>query len=237
MTTEAVLLDIDGTLVDSNEFHVIAWHRAFKESGISITPQAIAKQIGKGADMLIPALAPHLPKAKSEAIAKQHSEIFKTEFLHRVKAFPDARELIEALHSNGCQIVLASSSDAQEVDHYVVLLGVKELLTATTTGDDVSRSKPAGDIFSAALRKTRAQSPGKAIAIGDTPYDAIAAAKSHIRTIALRSGGFSDAELLEGRPIAIYNDVADLLACLPASALWDSTRDIHENRLTQSLSR
>jgi HAD superfamily hydrolase (TIGR01509 family) len=221
MAIDAVLLDIDGTLVDSNEFHVIAWQRAFQEANTPIAPELIHKQLGKGADMLTPALAPHLPQKARDAIAKRHGEIFKEEFLPRVEAFPNARDLIAALHRSGREVVLASSCDQAEVDHYVHLLRVKELLRATTSADDVEKSKPAGDIFASALQKTSSRAPDRAIAIGDTPYDAIAAAKCGIRTIAVRSGGFTDEELLSGHPIAIYEDVGDLFECLPESELSD----------------
>ena len=223
MPIDAVLLDIDGTLVDSNEFHVVAWHRAFADAGLAIEPTRIRKQIGKGADMLIPALAPDLSAQKQALIAQRHGDIFKTEFLSRVQAFPCAVDLIANLHRSGREIVLASSADRAEVDHYVELLGVKEMLRATTSADDVDRSKPAGDIFAGALQKTSAKTPGQAIAIGDTPYDVIAAAKCDIRTIALRSGGFSDEELLSSHPLAIYEDVSDLLICLPATELSEET--------------
>src|SRR3569832_923966 len=98
MAFSAVLLDIDGTLVESNEFHVLAWHRAFEDSGISIAMQSIRKQIGKGADMLIPTLAPDLPNERRETIAHRHGTIFKTQFLHRVQPFACAYDLIDALH-------------------------------------------------------------------------------------------------------------------------------------------
>jgi HAD superfamily hydrolase (TIGR01509 family) len=223
MAIDAVLLDIDGTLVDSNEFHVIAWHRAFQEASTPVAPELIQKQIGKGADMLIPALTPDLPQKTRDAIAKRHGEIFKTEFLPRVEAFPNAHDLIAVLHRSGREVVLASSADQAEVDHYVQLLDVKDLLRATASADDVENSKPAGDIFASALQKTSAKAPDRTIAIGDTPYDAIAAAKCGIRTIALRSGGFTDDELLGSRPIAIYEDVSDLFDSLPASELSDET--------------
>jgi HAD superfamily hydrolase (TIGR01509 family) len=223
MAIDAVLLDIDGTLVDSNEFHVIAWHRAFQEANTPVPAARIRKQIGKGADMLIPAVAPDLPQKARDVVAKRHGKIFKKEFLPRVEAFPGAHDLIAALHRSGREVVLASSSDQAEVDHYVHLLRVEELLRATTSADDVERSKPAGDIFASALQKTSSKDPQSTIAIGDTPYDAIAAAKCGIRTIALRSGGFTDDELLSGHPIAIYEDVGDLFESLPESELSDES--------------
>src|SRR5579871_5663190 len=170
MTIDAVLLDIDGTLVDSNEFHVIAWTRSFSEAKVAIDPVKVRKQIGKGADMLIPALAPNLSRETREFVAERQGKIFKAEFLQRVKPFPAAFDLIEALAGSGREVVLASSSDQAEVDHYVELLGVKALLRATTSADDVSKSKPAGDIFASALQKTSSRTPASALAIGDTPY-------------------------------------------------------------------
>jgi HAD superfamily hydrolase (TIGR01509 family) len=223
MTIDAVLLDIDGTLVDSNEFHVIAWQQAFEDAQKPVAAELIRKQIGKGADMLIPALAPGLSADEREAIAKRHGAIFKSQFLPRVKAFPGAHSLIAALHGSGREVVLASSSDQAEVDHYVQLLDVEALLRATTSADDVERSKPAADIFATALQKTSGKSPADTMAIGDTPYDVIAAAKCGIRTIALRSGGFTDEELLSSQPAGIYEDVGDLFDCLGDSELSDDT--------------
>jgi phosphoglycolate phosphatase-like HAD superfamily hydrolase len=223
MGIEAVLLDIDGTLVDSNEYHVMAWRRAFEAAGISVEPPEIRKQIGKGADMLIPSVAPDLQPDVRETVAKRHGEIFRSEYLPRVQPFPCAYELIATLHRGGREILLASSADQAEVDHYVGLLSVKELLRATTSADDVAKSKPAGDIFASALQKTSGKTPQQAIAIGDTPYDVLAAAKCGIRTIVLRSGGFSDQELLSKQPVAIYNDIRDLLGNLSASMLSDGT--------------
>jgi HAD superfamily hydrolase (TIGR01509 family) len=223
MTIDAVLLDIDGTLVDSNEFHVMAWQQAFRDAHEPIAADLIRKQIGKGADMLIPALAPDTSPSERAAIAKRHGEIFKTQFLPQVKAFPGAHELIAALHGSGREVVLASSSDQAEVDHYVQLLRVAELLRATTSADDVEKSKPAPDIFATALQKTSAKAAANTMAIGDTPYDVSAAAKCGIRTIALRSGGFTDEELLSAHPAGIYEDVAELLDCLGASELSDDT--------------
>jgi membrane protein len=216
---DSVLFDVDGTLVDSNEFHIAAWHRALSELGFNIAREQIRKQMGKGSDMLLPALLPDLQKHESEALSKRHGEIFKAEYLHRVRAFPCAYELLETLHRDEREIVLASSADQAEVDYYIGLLGVKELLKATTSSDEARQSKPAGDIFASALEKTNSKLPQNAMVVGDTPYDASAAAKCRIRTIALRSGGFSDEELRGENPVAIYDNVADLFKHLSTSPL------------------
>src|SRR5882757_7782808 len=150
MVLKAVFLDIDGTLVNSNEFHVIAWAQAFRESGHSVARAAIRKQIGKGSDMLIPALLPYLDQKARKEIADRHGEIFQSQFLPQVKAFPQAAALIAKLHADRKQVLLASSAKDTEVEHYVRLLDVQRFLTATTSADDVANSKPAGDIFASA---------------------------------------------------------------------------------------
>jgi phosphoglycolate phosphatase-like HAD superfamily hydrolase len=209
---EAAFLDIDGTLVDSNEFHVLAWHEAFERAQVPVAIEQIRKQIGKGADMLIPALAPGLSNDQRTAIAKGHDETFKTKFRDRVRPFPRAGDLIQALARDGVKVALASSAGQAEVDHYVKLLDVKHLLTATTSSSDVKHSKPAGDIFATALHAVAPALAVRSIAVGDTPYDVESSGKSQIRCIALRSGGFSDAELESSGPISIYDDVGDLLS-------------------------
>jgi membrane protein len=219
MTIKAVFFDIDGTLVDSNEFHVSAWERAFQERLHPVDRAAIRRQIGKGADMLLPALAPELKESDRQAIADLHGRIFQTGYLPQIQPFPHARDLIAALHGRGLKIVLASSAAQNEVDHYVELLDVGGLISGTTSGDDVERTKPAGDIFRAALAKVAPIAASEVIAIGDTPYDAISARKARIAAIGVRSGGFSDASLQEAGAIAIYGSVGDLLQRIDASPL------------------
>jgi beta-phosphoglucomutase-like phosphatase (HAD superfamily) len=219
--TEAIFLDIDGTLVDSNEYHVQAWDRAFEAAQVSVSAEQIRKQIGKGADMLIPALAPDLDESVRSRITKKHAAVFRSEFLYLVRPFPCARDLIESLYRDGIKVVLASSADQAEVDYYVKLLRVEELLTATTSASDVERSKPAGDIFASALKAVAPITAASSLAVGDTPYDVEAANQCGVRTIALRSGSFTDAELQGAGAIALYDDVQDLLKSYPRSMLGD----------------
>jgi phosphoglycolate phosphatase-like HAD superfamily hydrolase len=211
MTVKAVFFDIDGTLVDSNEFHVSAWERAFQELLHPVDRGAIRRQIGKGADMLLPALAPELNESERRTIAALHGRIFQAGYLPQVQAFPHARDLIAALHARGLKVLLTSSAKQAEVDHYVDLLDVRELISGTTSGDDVEKTKPAGDIFVSALAKVAPIHPSEVVAIGDTPYDAAAASKARIETIAVRSGGFPDAFLRDAGAIAIYDSVGKLL--------------------------
>jgi phosphoglycolate phosphatase-like HAD superfamily hydrolase len=211
LQVRAVFLDIDGTLVDSNELHVSAWAEAFVAAGYPVSAERIAQQIGKGADMLVPSLLPGISGARQRLIGTTHDEIFRSRGLPQVRPFADAAAFIERLSAAGLQVVLASSANDKEVQHYVRLLQVAHLLKATTSADDAARSKPAGDIFANALRKVAPIRPAECCAVGDTPYDAIAAANCRIRTIALRSGGFSDSELIEAGSVALYDNVGALL--------------------------
>lgn len=209
---KAVLLDIDGTLVDSNDLHVDAWVRAFAEAGLSPGRDAIRGQIGKGGDLLVPTLAPDLDEAAQEKLADRHGALFKADYLHRVRPFPRARDLVAHLHGRGLKVVLASSASGEELDHYCGLLGIAELIDAVTTIDDVETSKPAPDIFLTALGKLPGVTAGEALVVGDTPYDMAAAKEAGIPAVAVRSGGFDEAALREAGARALYDDVADLLA-------------------------
>ncbi|MBB4857704.1 membrane protein [Novosphingobium chloroacetimidivorans] len=219
MPIRAVLFDIDGTLVDSNDLHVLAWQRAFEQVGAAIDAQTIHDQIGKGKDMLVPALLPYADEATQGKAGELHGTIFKTEYLDRVEPFAGARDLLARVHEAGQQVVLASSASAPELEHYVQLLEAGDLVDASTSGDDVEHTKPAPDIFAAAMAKLAPLRPEEAIVVGDTPYDIEAAAKCEIAAVAVRSGKFSDAALTDAGAIAIYDDVAALLADYSSSPL------------------
>ena len=216
MTIKAVLFDIDGTLVDSNDLHVEAWDEAFREGGFAVDRDAIRGQIGKGGDQLVPALLPEVAEGVQKKLARRHGEIFQRTYLGTVKPFADAHALLAHVHDKGRQVVLASSAEQKELDHYIDLLDARALVDAATSIDDVSTSKPAGDIFASALRKTNVD-PAEAIVVGDTPYDIKAARRCGIATVAVRSGGFSE-ESLAGA-VARYDDVSALLAGYDASPL------------------
>lgn len=212
MPIRAVLFDIDGTLVDSNDLHVLAWQRAFEQVGVPIDAQTIHGQIGKGKDMLVPTLLPDADEPTQTEAGRLHGEMFKAEYLDQVKPFAGARDLLERVHEAGKQVVLASSASASELDHYVELLEAGDLIDASTSGDDVEHTKPAPDIFAAAMAKLGPITAEEAIVIGDTPYDIEAAAKCGIAAVAVRSGKFPDAALEQAGAVAIYDDVAALLA-------------------------
>jgi beta-phosphoglucomutase-like phosphatase (HAD superfamily) len=176
MNIRAVFFDLDGTLVDSNEFHVVAWARALSDNNFTVPRHAIREQIGKGTDQLIPALLPHLDESSRKALGDAHEEIFQRHFRKLVAPFHRAKELVARVAGAGAKVLFASSSKQNDVDYYANLLEATPFLTDTTCVDDVTKSKPAGDIFSSALKKAGV-TPNEALVIGDTPYDAIAAAK------------------------------------------------------------
>ncbi|ATY31104.1 HAD family hydrolase [Sphingomonas psychrotolerans] len=212
MAIRAVLFDIDGTLVDSNEMHVIAWEEAFATIGAEFERQTIHDQIGKGTDMLVPTLLPGVDAAAQEKLGEAHGNTFKARFLEHVKPFPGAHDLLAYVKARGQKVVLASSASAEELDHYLDLLEARDLVVATTSADDVENTKPAPDIFATALAKVAPLSPREVIVVGDTPYDIDAAGKCGIAAIGLRSGKFPDEALRGAGAVALYDDVAALLA-------------------------
>jgi membrane protein len=212
MRIKAILFDIDGTLVDSNERHVDAWSEAFESVGSPFERSVIHDQIGKGADMLVPTLLPDADEETRKRATEAHDYIFKSRYLHQVQPFPGARDLLVHVHREGLKPVLASSASQEELDHYLDLLDARDLIAATTSSGDVEHTKPAPDIFATALGKLPGVSPDEAVVVGDTPYDMQAASRCGITPIAVRSGGFPDAVLKQAGARAIHDDVADILA-------------------------
>jgi len=219
MPLQAVFLDIDGTLVDSNGFHVTAWSEAFHDYGHQIADEKIRAQIGKGADQLIPGLLPKLEEQARKAIGERHGEIFRTRYLKQVKPLPNATDFVEMVHASGIRVILASSADKAEVGYYIDLLKIGEIIAGMVTNDDVASSKPAGDIFAAALAQVFPLAASEALAIGDTPYDVESALRSDIKTIAVRSGGFSTETLAAAGAAYIYASVKELFDTFDSSPL------------------
>ena len=213
----AVLFDVDGTLVDSNRLHAAAWQQAFLRFGVRLSIEEIRRQIGKGGDNLIPALLPDdLAKEKGEAIEHFRSGLFRQDYLPRVVPFPGVRRLFERLYADNVRIVLATSSHKEELAFHRSLLGCEDLIHAATSRDDVDRSKPCPDIFEAALRKVAPMDPGRALVVGDAPWDVEAARAAGLEAIALRCGGFADEELSEAGPIALHDDPEELARLYPS---------------------
>ena len=219
MAIKAVLFDIDGTLVDSNDYHVRAWDVAFAEVGAHFDDQAVHDQIGKGTDNLVPTLLPDSDEEQQQAIGDRHGAVFKGRYLDQVKPFAGARDLLLRVHAAGQKVVLASSASKEELDHYLDLLDVRDIVAETTTADDVEKTKPAPDIFATALDKIAPLRAEEVIVVGDTPYDCEAAAKCGVRSVAVRSGKFADDALRGAGAEALYDDVAQLLAGYDKSPL------------------
>lgn len=217
MSLRAVLFDVDGTLVDSNDAHADAWVKAFAEFGISVDPLRVRRCIGMGGDKLMPEVSgidEESPEGKP--IATRRSAIFKNEFLPNLKPFPGARDLVGAVRSRGYTTVAASSAQKSDLTALLEIAGADALMDETTSSDDAEESKPEPDIVQAALKRANV-SPAEAVMIGDTPYDISAARRSGVRVIAFRSGGWLDPELVGA--IEIYDGPWDLLARLDRSLL------------------
>jgi membrane protein len=219
MTFKAILFDVDGTLVDSNEQHISAWADAFQQFGYDLDRQSIHDQMGKGGDNLVPALLPDISHEELEKLGNAQGELFQGRYRGEVRPFPGAKDLIGRVVDDGNKVVLASSASSEELEFWIELLDVRHLLTATTSRSDVAHSKPAPDIFRAALDKVTPIQPSEAVVIGDTPYDLQAARKCAIPSIGLRSGKFSDEAMTPFTPLKIYDDVAGILADYDGSPL------------------
>jgi len=210
---KAVIFDIDGTLVDSVDLHAQAWQETFKHFGKEIPYEDVRHQIGKGGDQLLPVF---FSKDELDEFGKEmeeyRSELFKRDFLPRVRAFPKVRELFQRIKDDGLRIALASSAKEDELKTYKRIAHIEGLVEEETSSDDADKSKPHPDIFEAALERLGDIKPDEAVVVGDTPYDAQAAGKLNLRTIGVLCGGFPEAELKAAGCIAIYQDPADLLA-------------------------
>jgi HAD superfamily hydrolase (TIGR01549 family) len=209
----AVIFDIDGTLVDSVDLHAESWRVAFKRFGKIVSFPEIRRQIGKGADQLLPVFwSPGELKKFGKELEEYRSELFKKEYLPQVKAFPKVRQLFERIRQDRKYIALASSAKGDELDSYKKIARIDDLIKAQTSSDSAKKSKPYPDIFDAALEELEEVTPDRVLVVGDTPYDVEAAAKAKLRTIGLLCGGWNERVLREAGCIAIYQDAADLLA-------------------------
>jgi HAD superfamily hydrolase (TIGR01549 family) len=217
---EAVIFDIDGTIVDSVDLHAKTWQRTFAKFGKNILLEAIRSQIGKGADQLLPVYFSKQELERfGEAMEIYRGELFKKEYLPKVKGFPKVRELFERIKQDKKQIALASSAKKDELKRYKEIAQIDDLIESETSSDNVERSKPCPDIFEAALKQLGNVTPDKIIVVGDTPYDAAAAAEANLKSIGLLCGGWTQPQLRRAGCIAIYRDPADLLARYEESPL------------------
>lgn len=209
MPLEVALLDVDGTLLDSNDAHARSWVDALAERGIDVEFEDVRRRIGKGGDKLLPEITGiPLEDPRGEAISKRRGAIFKEKYLQTLKPFPQVRELLEAMRARGLRLVVATSAKKDESQALIEKAGVADLIDKKTTSDDAEESKPDPDIVVAALKRAKTDAQ-HAIMLGDTPYDVSAAKKAGVACVALRSGGWKDPDLEDA--IAIYDDAADLL--------------------------
>ncbi|HEX4457893.1 MAG TPA: HAD family hydrolase [Polyangia bacterium] len=205
-----ILLDIDGTLVDTNYLHVDAWARAFHQLGLVIPRAAIHRQIGKGSDQFLPQFIadPDQQKAADRLHLLEYQQLSRFGF-----ALPGARELLEKLHADGHRLWMATSAKPQEIAERLEMIRVdRAIIQGQVTAGDVQHSKPAPDIFLAALERANGRAEDTLV-IGDTSWDMLAARGAGIRGVAVLSGGaFSRAELHESGATTVYEDCAEMVA-------------------------
>jgi HAD superfamily hydrolase (TIGR01549 family) len=219
---QAAIFDVDGTLVDSVDLHASAWQEALEHFGHHVTFQQARSQIGKGGDQLIPVfLSEHEQRDHGKEMEEWRGTRFKSKYLPLVRPFSAVPELLQRVRDAGLKVAIASSAKASELEVYLEIACVRNLVDLATSSEDAEQSKPAPEIFQVALKKL-GMAGADAVAIGDTPYDAEAAGKAGIPTIGLLCGGFTESELRKGGCVAVYPGPAALLACFGASPLGAS---------------
>jgi HAD superfamily hydrolase (TIGR01509 family) len=218
--TTAILFDIDGTLLDSNDLHARAWADVFRRHGHEVPVEAVRREIGKGADKLMPVFLPaDAVKRDGDKLKKERVALFREKYLPQARVFPKVRELFERLAADGKNVALASSATGPELKEYTELLGIADLLDARTSADDADRSKPDPDIFLAALHRLGDPDRDRTVVVGDTPYDAEAGRKAGLRVVGVTCGGWLADDLRAAGCAAIFHDPADLLAHYEQSPL------------------
>lgn len=212
---EAVLLDMDGTLIDSNDAHAHCWEVILKEAGHEVPFGRVRLMIGQGADKLLLSSAGIDANSRyGLALVQRRTELFLARYLPRIRAFTRTRELLMRMRRDGLRLVIATSAGGTELSSLLAIAGIEPLLFAHTSSDDAEHSKPDPDIVQAALDRAGA-TPGSALMLGDTPYDIEAAHHAGVRTVALTCGGWQREAL--GGAAAIYANPGDLLARYDAS--------------------
>jgi HAD superfamily hydrolase (TIGR01509 family) len=210
------ILDVDGTLVETNYHHALAWYRAFTQHGVELPLWRIHRAIGMGGDQLVAALAgDDVEEEKGEDIRTAEKALYMA-MIHEVRPLPDARKLIEVLKERGHKVVLASSAKEDEIEHYIDLLDARELADDWTSSADVEQTKPNPDLVQTALDKAGG---GDAVMIGDSVWDVEAAKRAGIPTIAVRTGGFGHDELEEAGAACVFESIDALLESLKDTPL------------------
>jgi HAD superfamily hydrolase (TIGR01549 family) len=215
----AAILDIDGTLVDTNFHHAIAWYRAFHQHDVVLPIWRIHRHIGMGGDQLVEALAGERVEDEKGDDIRAAEKVLYSELIGEVEPLEGARELIADLNERGHAVVLASSAKEDEVEHYLDLLDARELADGWTTSADVEATKPEPDLVKAAVEKAGG---GDAVMVGDTTWDCEAAGRAGVETVAVLTGGFSEAELRDAGAVAVYQSIQDLREALDETPLTPS---------------
>jgi HAD superfamily hydrolase (TIGR01549 family) len=213
MTEQAVLLDVDGTLVDSNYFHTVAWFRAFRAHGKTFTFNEIHRLIGMGADQLLDRLVGDEDDGIEDAWQKEFAEL-----RDEIPATPGAGDLVRTLHERGLTTVYATSGKPDDVEAMRKVIDADEYVDHVVNSEEVDESKPASDIFELALTRAGVNAE-RAIVVGDTVWDVVAAAACGLRCVALRTGGISEGELRYAGAVAVYESPEHLLTELDNSPL------------------
>jgi HAD superfamily hydrolase (TIGR01509 family) len=212
----AAILDIDGTLVDTNYHHAVAWFRAFRQHEIVLPIWRIHTHIGMGGDQLVGSLCGERTEEEKGDDIRAAEKVLYAELIGEVEPLKGARELIEDLKGRGHAVVLASSAKEDEVDHYLDLLDARDLADDWTTSADVESTKPQPDLVNAAMEKV---GTGEAVMVGDTPWDVQAAERAGIETVAVLTGGFSAAELRDAGAVAVFESIEELSEALDETPL------------------
>lgn len=216
-TIRGAILDVDGTLLNSNDAHARAWVEALAEANVQVTFEEVRKLIGMGGDKLLPAVANiEHSSDRGKRVSERRSAIFEERFLPKLRPFPHTRDLLLRMRSAGLKLAIASSAQQPELDGFLKIADVLDLIEGSASSSDASNSKPDPDIVQAALARLGLRAE-QVLMIGDTPYDIEAAARSGIQTLAFRCGGRSDADLAGA--LAIFDDPADLLQRFDESPL------------------
>jgi HAD superfamily hydrolase (TIGR01509 family) len=220
MSFEGFLIDMDGTLVLSNDAHAQSWVEAFADFGYQVSYDRVRPLIGMGGDQIIPMFAPGLSdkEGQGKEIASRRKELVINKFVPNLAPAKGARELIAKMRSEGLRMIIASSSSSQELSALLKVAKIDDLIgqEEATSSSDAEHSKPDPDLIEVALNRLKLP-PQQAVLLGDTPYDIESAKKISVATIAFRCGGFSDEQLKDA--IAIYDDPADLVAQYARSPL------------------
>jgi phosphoglycolate phosphatase-like HAD superfamily hydrolase len=207
MTPPAALLDIDGTLIDSNFQHALAWYRAFRLHGLTIPVWRCHRAIGMGGDQLVRYLAGEgFEREQGDGVRVEEHALY-AQMIAETQPFEGARGLIEDLKGLGCQVVIASSAKSEDTQHYLDLLDARALVDGWTDSGSVDATKPAPDLVEAAVEIAGG---GKAVLIGDSTWDCKSAKAAKVQTICVRTGGFGVDELLDAGAIAVYESIAEL---------------------------